>query len=85
MPAIKTKLNARSQDFLANAEKMQSLIDDLQDKMQVIAQGKDASMVSTPPSTSRSATTLPSVISNFTTSVMQGMPRRVATPGPTPC
>jgi 3-methylcrotonyl-CoA carboxylase beta subunit len=39
MPAIKTKLNSRSQDFLANAENMQSLIDDLQDKMQVIAQG----------------------------------------------
>jgi 3-methylcrotonyl-CoA carboxylase beta subunit len=39
MPAIKTKLNSRSQDFLANAENMQSLIDDVQDKMQVIAQG----------------------------------------------
>ncbi len=39
MPAIKTKLNSRSQEFLANAEKMQSLVDDLQDKMQIIAQG----------------------------------------------
>ena len=39
MPAIKSKLNPRSQDFAANAEQMQSLIDDLRDKMQVIAQG----------------------------------------------
>jgi len=39
MPAIKSKLNPRSQDFTANAEQMQSLIDDLRDKMQVIAQG----------------------------------------------
>lgn len=39
MPVIKTKLNARSQDFTANAEQMQALIDDLRDKMQVIVQG----------------------------------------------
>ncbi|MGX5202024.1 carboxyl transferase domain-containing protein [Aliikangiella sp. IMCC44632] len=39
MPVIKTKLNPRSPDFLANAEKMQSLVDDLKDKMLVIAQG----------------------------------------------
>ena len=39
MPTIKSKLNPRSQEFVANAEQMQSLIDDLRDKMQVIAQG----------------------------------------------
>ncbi|WP_196138002.1 carboxyl transferase domain-containing protein [Aliikangiella sp. G2MR2-5] len=39
MPAIKSKLNARSGDFQANAEQMQSLVDDLKDKMQRIAQG----------------------------------------------
>jgi 3-methylcrotonyl-CoA carboxylase beta subunit len=39
MPAIKTKLNARSQDFVANSEQMQALVDDLKDKMQLIAEG----------------------------------------------
>jgi len=39
MPTITSKLNPRSQDFLNNAEKMQSLVDDLRDKMQLIAQG----------------------------------------------
>lgn len=39
MPAIKTKLNSKSQDFSVNAETMQSLIDDLTDKMRVIAEG----------------------------------------------
>jgi len=39
MPAIKTKLNPKSQEFSANAEAMQSLIDDLNDKMSVIAEG----------------------------------------------
>ncbi len=39
MPAIKTKLNPKSQEFSANAEAMQSLIDDLTDKMRVIAEG----------------------------------------------
>jgi len=39
MPAIKTKLNPKSQEFTANAEAMQSLIDDLNDKMSVIAEG----------------------------------------------
>lgn len=42
MPVIKTKLNSRSQDFALNSEKMQSLVDDLRDKMQVIAQGGGA-------------------------------------------
>lgn len=36
---ISTKLNPRSQEFIANAEAMQSLVDDLRDKMQIIAQG----------------------------------------------
>lgn len=39
MPVITTKLNPRSQDFIANAEQMQSLVDDLRDKMQNISQG----------------------------------------------
>jgi 3-methylcrotonyl-CoA carboxylase beta subunit len=39
MTVIKTKLNSRSQDFQENVELMQSLVDDLREKMQVIAQG----------------------------------------------
>ncbi|WP_444994026.1 carboxyl transferase domain-containing protein [Aliikangiella sp. IMCC44359] len=39
MPVIKTKLNPRQQDFISNAEHMQSLVDDIKDKMQVISQG----------------------------------------------
>ncbi|MET1253906.1 carboxyl transferase domain-containing protein [Aliikangiella maris] len=39
MPIIKSKLNTRSQEFVANTEFMQSLIDDVRDKMQTIAQG----------------------------------------------
>lgn len=39
MPAIKSKLNPKSQEFSANAETMQSLIDDLTDKMRVISEG----------------------------------------------
>ena len=39
MPTIKTQLNSRSQEFIANAEQMQALVDDLRDKMQAIAQG----------------------------------------------
>ncbi len=39
MPQIKSKLNSKSQDFMANANSMQSLVDDLKDKMRVIADG----------------------------------------------
>ena len=39
MPAIKTKLNPKSQEFLKNSEAMQSLVDDLTDKMRVISEG----------------------------------------------
>lgn len=39
MPAIKTKINPKSQEFSANAEAMRSLIDDLNDKMSVITEG----------------------------------------------
>ena len=39
MPLLKTNLNPNNQDFLANSKAMQSLIDDLTDKMNVIAQG----------------------------------------------
>ncbi len=39
MPSIKTKLNPKSQEFSVNAEAMQSLLDDLNDKMSVIAEG----------------------------------------------
>lgn len=39
MTIIKTKLNSRSQDFQENIELMQSLVDDLREKIQVIAQG----------------------------------------------
>jgi len=39
MPVIKTKLNPKSKEFLANSETMQSLVDDLIDKMSVIAEG----------------------------------------------
>ncbi len=39
MSVIKTKLNPRSQEFVANADSMKALIDDLKDKMQMISQG----------------------------------------------
>lgn len=39
MPAIKSKLNPKSQDFIVNSDSMQSLVDDLKDKMRVIADG----------------------------------------------
>jgi len=39
MPVIKTKLNSKSQDFIANSNSMQLLVDDLKDKMRVIADG----------------------------------------------
>jgi 3-methylcrotonyl-CoA carboxylase beta subunit len=39
MPVIKSKINPKSQDFSANAEAMQGLIDDLTSKMATIAQG----------------------------------------------
>ena len=39
MPVIKTKLNPKSKEFLANSDAMQSLVDDLIDKMRVIAEG----------------------------------------------
>ncbi len=39
MPQLNTKLNANSQEFIANAKAMQALIDDLTDKMNIITQG----------------------------------------------
>lgn len=39
MSIIKSKLNPKSSSFSANAERMRSLVDDLKDKMNVIAQG----------------------------------------------
>ena len=39
MPVIKSKLNSKSQDFINNANSMQALVDDLKDKMRVIADG----------------------------------------------
>jgi 3-methylcrotonyl-CoA carboxylase beta subunit len=39
MTEIKTKLNSRSQDFQENVVLMQSLVGDLREKMQIIAQG----------------------------------------------
>ncbi len=39
MPIITSKLNSYDQEFLNNAEKMQSLVDDLHDKVSVIKQG----------------------------------------------
>ncbi len=39
MPALKTKLNAKSQEFTASVEAMSALVDDLKQKMQNIAQG----------------------------------------------
>ncbi len=39
MPVIRTNLNVRSEAFLKNSENMQSLVDDVRDKMQRIAQG----------------------------------------------
>lgn len=39
MPVLKSNLNTRSDDFKANAAHMQSLVDDLTDKVNVIKQG----------------------------------------------
>jgi 3-methylcrotonyl-CoA carboxylase beta subunit len=39
MPAIKTKLNSKSQEFKDSVHAMKSLVDDLKNKMQVIAEG----------------------------------------------
>ena len=39
MPKLETKLNNRSPEFIANAQIMQSLVDDLRDKVARIAQG----------------------------------------------
>jgi len=39
MPKLETKLNNRSPEFIANAQIMQSLVDDLRDKVSRIAQG----------------------------------------------
>ncbi|WMS88263.1 carboxyl transferase domain-containing protein [Pleionea litopenaei] len=39
MTIIQSKINSRSAEFKANAEQMTSLVDDLRDKMAVIAQG----------------------------------------------
>jgi 3-methylcrotonyl-CoA carboxylase beta subunit len=39
MPVIKTQLNAKGQEFRDNAHSMKTLIDDLREKMQTIAQG----------------------------------------------
>ncbi|MDH4061696.1 MAG: methylcrotonoyl-CoA carboxylase, partial [Aquincola sp.] len=39
MPVLASKLNARSEEFKANAEAMRALVDDLNTKLQTIAQG----------------------------------------------
>ena len=39
MPHIESKLNPRSEDFKANAEAMQAIVDDLRDKVEKIAAG----------------------------------------------
>ena len=39
MPQLKTKLNAKSQEFVANTLQMQSLVNDLNSKMEKIAEG----------------------------------------------
>jgi 3-methylcrotonyl-CoA carboxylase beta subunit len=39
MPVLKSNLNTRSEDFKANAAHMQSLVDDLKEKVSVIKQG----------------------------------------------
>ncbi|MEP2301775.1 MAG: carboxyl transferase domain-containing protein, partial [Kangiellaceae bacterium] len=39
MPALKTKLNSKSQEFKDSVQAMTSLVDDLKSKMQVIAEG----------------------------------------------
>ncbi|MDH5434185.1 MAG: methylcrotonoyl-CoA carboxylase [Gammaproteobacteria bacterium] len=39
MPVIKSNINSRSQSFIENSELMQGLVDDLRDKMQIIAEG----------------------------------------------
>ena len=42
MPAIKSKLDTRSAEFRANAERMKALVADLRDKVGRVAQGGDA-------------------------------------------
>ena len=39
MPTLETKLNARSESFKANAQTMQSLVEDLRQKIAKLAEG----------------------------------------------